>query len=241
MSRGLCRADAFVGQAVLPGVFPLQARKMPIQGLIKILPAAFPQGNAHVPAEYALNARIEAEFQQAPEVFLRVVQKGQNGRNPRHGFNARAGHLLQRPGPPPGATDAGFQNFAQFFVAGGQGHLSHALALPGDALKQIQIFQYPVGFGLNAQPEAPPGNDFVAPAGKAALGFQREIRVAHGPGMNHAPALFSAQGPVQQFRGVFLHGHVFKGMIHAVADAAAVALNAAVSAATVNIHAVKRR
>ena len=65
-----------------------------------------------------------------------------------------------------------------------------------------------------------------------------QVGIAHGACADHAFFSFAAQDALQQFRRILLYLDIFKGMLHLVAGAPAVAVNAAMGAAAVDIHAV---
>ena len=63
-------------------------------------------------------------------------------------------------------------------------------------------------------------------------------RQAHGTCTDHTLVPPGTKRPFQQFRSIFLDLDIFKGVCKTVTFAAAVAINTAVGASTVNIHSV---
>ena len=87
----------------------LHAGEVLVQLRVKILAVAVPQGDAHAEVDDDLHPRIKAVVQQAPEVFLRVIDEGQNGAQPHAGVDAVFPHGPQYLEALPGGADIGLQ------------------------------------------------------------------------------------------------------------------------------------
>ena len=116
--------------------------------------------------------------------------------------------------------------------------LHHRLAAPVDPLQDIQIPEDQVGFGQNGGTAAVPLHDFQRPAGDTQRFLHRGVGIGHGAGGDHAPAALALQRQLQKLQAVFLHGDVLEPVIHAVAAAPGIAVDASVLTAPVQVHAV---
>lgn len=67
------------------------------------------------------------------------------------------------------------------------------------------------------------------------------VWVAHGAGSDYALISFRTKGTFQELRCILLHFYIFKIVGEVVAFASAVAVNAAVGAAAIEIHTVVGR
>ena len=141
-------AGQLIGVPVFLMIFLPQAREVPVQLLIIILPVPLPQGHPHTEADDPPHLCPDAVFQDSLDILFGVVEEGQYGRKPHHRGDELVPQDFQHLGPPPGGAHIGLQDPAQLLVIGGQGHLHHAFRLLVDALQQIQVPEDPVGLGL---------------------------------------------------------------------------------------------
>ena len=73
------------------------------------------------------------------------------------------------------------------------------------------------------------------------LQFQWNVGVGHGTHTNHALPAFPSKGIFQQFNSIPFYLNVLKGMLHMIALAPGVAVDATVRAASIKIHTIFRR
>ncbi len=231
-------AGNLIGITILLMIPLPHSGKMPIQLLIKILPASLPQSHSNAKTNDPVNLCTCTVIQNPPQVFLRVIDKRKQGREPHHRGNPVVPENLKGLKALLCSADPGLQNPAQFLVISRQRHLHHALCLLMNPFKQLQIPQNPAGFRLYCKAEAIPVNDFQTLPGKPQLLLAVHIRIAHGAGSDHAFFSLGAQSPLQKLRGIFLHLNILKGVIHLIAFAAAVTVDAAMSTAPIQIHPV---
>ena len=210
---------------------------MPVQRRVVIFPVAVPQGQPHAEVDHALHPGPGACVQYRRDVFLRIVDEGQYGCQPDHGGDVPLRHALQHLDPAPGVAHVRLQYAAQRVVIGGQRHLHHAFGGSVDGIQQVDIPQDAIGFGLDRCAEAVLQYDLQATPGQAQRLLTVHVRVRHRARADHAPLPLRFQRPVQQLRRVPLHLYIFKGMSELIAGAPAVAINAAVGAAPVDVHA----
>ena len=81
-------------------------------------------------------------------------------------------------------------------------------------------------------------NDFQSAPGQPQFFLQRNVRIRHGTGTDHTGFSLGPQCLFQKPKRVFFDLDIFKGVLHSVAIAAGVAVNAAVLAAPVQIHSI---
>ena len=142
--------------------------------------------------------------------------------------------------PPFRGADVWFDDTAQFFIRCCQGYLYNGFCFAVDALQNLQIPQNKVGFRLKRDSEAVLFNQQQrAPCVFQTL-FQRHIWVAHRACADHAALSLASQSSFEQVKGVFLDLDILEIMCHLIALAPRVAVDAAVRAAAVEIHPVRR-
>ena len=105
-----------------------------------------------------------------------------------------------------------------------------------DSGQQFQIPQDEIGFRQDREAEPIAADDLQAAAGQLELGFERQIRVGHRAGGDHAGTPLSAQFGLKQDRGVGFDLDILEIMQHLVTAAAAVAVDTAVGASAVEVH-----
>ena len=88
-------AGNLIGIAIQADILLLQAGEMPVQLGIKIFPVSFPQCQPHAEIDDSLYAGVRADFQNAPDIFIGVVDKRQNRTQPDDGWNSRNLKLFQ--------------------------------------------------------------------------------------------------------------------------------------------------
>ncbi len=236
--RRVIRAHDLVGVAVGIRIAGAKPREMPVERGIEVFAVPLPQRHADAEAHDALHSGFDAVPQQTEEVFLRVVDEGQKGRQPHDRRDAGITHGTEHLEAARGRADIGLEDAAEAFVAGRQRHLHDCLRLPVDMRQQFNVPQHQIGFCQHCSPEAVGINQFKASARQAKLLLDRHIGVTHRAGADHASAAFPSEGFREQLRCVRLDGDILKGHGRQVAFAAAVAVDAAVRAAAVEIHAV---
>ena len=230
------RTRQLVGVSVLADIPALEPREMPIQGRVEVFPAPLPKRQAHAEADDPLYPDADALVQDRPEVFLRVVQIGQDRAEPDNGGDPPLSHLLQHLDPPFGIAHIWLQDLAEGVVVGSERHLHHAFGRAVDIIQQINVPQDPVGFGQNGGAKAVAQDDLQAFPGQTQLLLAGQIGVGHGTRADHASLPLGPQRPLQQLRRVLLHLDVLKGVAEPIAAAPAVAVDAAVDAAAINVH-----
>ena len=140
-------AGACVGEAEPADILLLHSWKMTVQRRIEIFAVAFAHSGSDTETEDACYTGVKAVIQYAAQIFLRIIDKGEQGREPNHRGNSVFLHDFQYFISSAGGADVGFENAAQRFVIGGHGHFHHAFALGMNALQQVKIPQDPVRFG----------------------------------------------------------------------------------------------
>lgn len=229
---------AFITVSELPDVHFLQAGKMPVQLSIEIFPVAFPEGQAHVEAQHTPHPGIDTDFQNPFYILPGIIDIRKDWTQPDHRGDPRIPELLQRRHTLRGHRNIGFQDPAEVIVMGGEGHLHHRFAFFIDLLQQIQIPEDSGGFCLDGHTETVSFYDLQRPPGHPEVFFQGDIGIRHGTCADHAALLFGQQRLFQQFQGIFLDLDIFKGVIHLIASAAGIAVDAAVGTAPVQIHTI---
>ena len=227
-----------VGTAVGADGPLLDAGEFPVQLGVVVLPAAVAERHAHAEVDDATYPRLGAAFHDAPDVFGGVVEPGEDGAQPHHRGDAALLTFLQHLDALLGGADPRLDELAEPLVHGGQGHLHHRLAPAIDPLQNVQIPQNEVGFRQDGDAAAMPLDDLQGTAGHLQLFLDGRVGVGHGPGADHTGSALALQGCRQQRDGVLLHRHVLKAVVHVVAAAPGVAVDAPVLAAPVEVHAV---
>lgn len=62
-------------------------RKQPVQLPVEIFPVPVPQGQSHAETDDAVYLCFQAHVQNAGNIVLGIIDKGQDGREPHHGGN----------------------------------------------------------------------------------------------------------------------------------------------------------
>ena len=68
--------------------------------------------------------------------------------------------------------------------------------------------------------------------------FSRDIGIRHGTCANHALFAFALKRALKKFYGVFFNFYIFKFMLHAIASAARVAIDASMRTSAIDVHAI---
>ncbi len=233
------REDIAVAESADVALF--HAGKKPVEPVVEVVAAALAQGHAHAEADDAAHAGFDAVVEHAAQVLLGVVDERQDGREPHDGGDAGVAQGFQRPEALARGADVGFYPAAEGLVAGGEGHLHHALGLAVDAAQQVEVAQHAGRLGDEREAEAVAVGQLQGPADKAELLFERNVWVGHRAGAQHAAGAPATERLFEQFRGVGLDLYVVERVGETVAGAARVAVDAAVGAAAVEVHAVLRR
>lgn len=231
------RAGHLIGVPIGIHILLLQAGEVPVQRLVVILPVAVPKRHAHAEANDPLYPDPHTFRQDLPHILRAVVDKGQDRAQPHDGGDAVFLHLLQHFDPPLGVAHMGLYDPAEIVVVGRQGHLHHAFRPFVDLVQQINVPENPVGLGLDGRAEAVFQDDLQALSGQSQALLAVHIGVRHGASADHALFPFQLQGFFQQLRRVLLHFDILEGMGELVASAPAVAVDAAMGAAPVDVHA----
>ena len=232
------RAGKFVAVSVGADVPLFHAGEKPVKLPVKIFPVAFPEGESHAERDDALHSGLGAVTEDAGKVFFRVVDEGQDGAEPHHRGDSFFPEYFQGFKAFPRGARVWFQFPAQRFVVGGERHLNNSLCGGVDFFEHVQIPQHQGGFCDKADAEAVPVNQLKRFPGEQEFFFQRHVRVAHGAGSDHAFFPFAFQGGFEQLKGVFFYGDVLELVVDMVTAAPRIAVNAAVGASPVQVHAV---
>lgn len=137
--RGLAGGGYLIGIPVGLYVFLLHARKMLVQLAVKILPVAVPEGHSNPEGQYSIGFCMDAVIQYAADIFLRVIDKGKDGRHPADGGDAFLPQDIQDLRPPFCGAHMRLQLPAKRLVMGGKRYLDHAFCFSVNAFEQIQI------------------------------------------------------------------------------------------------------
>lgn len=105
----------------------------------------------------------------------------------------------------------------------------------------IDVAQNQVAFCVHGNSESAPFDYFKAAAHKAKLRLAVHVGVAHRACSNHALFALGGKLLLQKFWRIPLYLDVLKIVVHLVAAASRIAVNAAVRAAAVNVHSAPRR
>ena len=138
----------------------------------------------------------------------------------------------------PGGADYRLKYPAEALVVSRQRHLDNAFGFPVYACQKAHIPENAVGFRQDSNAEAIFVDDLKAFPRITQLFFDMHVWVAHAAGADHALFALLPERCFQQFGSVDLDLYVFEIMVHVVAFAPAVAVNAAMAAATVYVHPV---
>ncbi len=215
---------------------------MRVELLVKILAVALAQRHAHAEKHNAANFRAHAAVQQRPQVFFAVVEKRINGDS-----HTTVGMPQSRK-----ASSAAARSRVVLLTFGSRIRHSASSAVVSVICTTHLAFRLMLwnksasrstrgGFCNQRKPEAVPVGNFQAAAGEPLLLLERHIRVGHRAGAYHAAPTFSFQRVLKERGRVDFHLDVLERVVHAVTAAARIAVNAAVRAASVKVHAVLGR
>lgn len=179
------RARQLVGVAVPLDVALLHARKVPVQRLVEVFPAALAERQTHVKADDPPHAHADAFLQDRRDVFLRIVDERQNGRQPHDRRDAARAHGFQHLDAPLRVADIRLEDRAQLIVIGRERHLHHALGGLVDLVEQVDVAEDAVGLRLDRKAEAVVPNDFEAFAREPKFFFTVHVGIGHGASADH--------------------------------------------------------
>ena len=211
---------------------------MSVQRRVIILPVPFPQGHSHVKANNSFHFCLRTGRQDRSDIFLCVVEKRQNRRQPDDRRNSPFPHLFQHLNPPLRIAYVRFKDSAQPLVPGRQRDLDNASGSLVNLFQQVDIPQDPVRFRLDCRAESVFADDFQALPCQAEFFFAVHIGIGHRTGTDHRLPPFGFQRLLQQFRCILLNFNILKSMGKLITPAAAVTVNAPVGTSPVNIHPV---
>ena len=204
---------------------------------IEILAVPFAQGKPYAEADDCLDPRTDAVIHDSVDVFGGVVYEWQERAEPYdRGDSLVAARAQDLKAAARGAYPR-LDNPAEPVVRRGERHLHDGFCRAVDMRKDVKVAEHEIRFGLYGHPETMTVDYLQASPHEAQLLFRRDVGVAHRAGSYHAAAAFFPQGLLQKLRCIPLDLNVLEGVLELVAAAPRVAVDAAVGAAAVDVHA----
>ena len=234
-------AMAFVSIAEGTYVPLLHFREILIKLAVEVIPTALSQGHADTEAEDSLHFGANAVIQQPSQVLLAIIDEGQYGADPDHGWDTGISQRLQDTETFRSSGDIRFQDPAEIFFPGGKGYLHHASGFFVDRNKEIKVSQDASRLGLDGQAEAMAQDHLQAAAGDLQLLLEMDVGIAHGAGPDHACLAPALKLLIQDTGGISLDLDILERVLHLVTGAAAVAIDTSVAATAKNIHPILGR
>ena len=216
---GIARAGVFIGKTEGADVLLLHAGKQPVELRKEVFAVPLAERYSHAEADDALDLRFGAIAQNAENVFLRVVDKRQNGGEPHNRGDPGLAELLQRGEAGGGGADIRLQLPAKRLVVCCKRHLHHAFCPLVDGLQEINIAQHAVGFCLQREAKAVPERERERAADIAELRFKRDVGVSHCAGAEHAGTALASERVFQKRESIFFDFNILESVIHMIAAA----------------------
>ena len=216
---GIARAGVSIRKTKGADVLLLHAGKQPVELRKEVFAVPLAERYSHAEADDALDLRFGAIAQNAENVFLRVVDKRQNGGEPHNRGDPGFMEPLQRGEAGGGGADIWFQLPAKRLVVCGERHLHHAFCPLVDGLQEINIAQHAVGFCLQCEAKAVPERERERAADIAELRFKRDVGGGHCAGAEHAGAALASERVFQKRESIFFDFNILESVIHMIAAA----------------------